>query len=456
MASSSLFASVSSAAQSALSAPVISSQSSLQSSLGAVSSASSVAVTNEAIAAACAGITGAQVVGGANRVHNPFAEALGYHDADFAANVAASQQLVAANTALVAAMEMVKSQPTGVWLDSLEKLCGSPGDGKQNFVQHLKEAQLQAQQAGKPVVLTAVVYNLPVRDCVRQERIGSLPATDQGMRQYQGFIDRIGALAKLFSDVRVAVILEPTAFATMVSDGSTLLTPCDTTNVQDVYRQGLTYAIQQFAKQPSLYTYLDFGDPTYNGEQALAEFWRSQLLADGSSPLVGISLNVEGYVPLEEPFMLSQSGDGTADKLPNRLHDLNRYTQYLADYWQGELGEPLAMLVDTSRNGWGGALRPTVPSTGEAVSVDRRQDKEAWCNIEGSGLGEFPHYEGSMIYLWAMAPGISGGNRTPGCDPKLGYLKFTPLANAPAAGTWFHNYFTQLVSNAYPPLISPQ
>ena len=432
-------------------------------SSSSLASVSSLAALEQAITNICEGDVGVTTQPLLARVDNPFVGAVGYIDADFTAKVGQSQQLAAGNTALIAAMEMVKNQPTGVWLDGAQKLCGRPADGRQNFVEHLKAAQAQAQQAGQPAVLTAVVYNLPARDCVRQERPSELPATAEGLLQYQAFIDRIAALVGLFPDVRVAAIVEPTAFATLVSYGGTVFTQCEQTNAKEWYRQGLTYAVQQFAQQPSLYGYLEYGDSgwpgSFNGEQALADFWRSTLLPDGRSPIAGISLNVGGYVPLHEPFMLSQSGDGTAYSLPKGVLDMTQYTQYLANYWQGEFGEPLAMLVDTSRNGWGGALWPTTQAIGEEARVDRRPQRDAWCNVDGAGLGELPVAAPTaklQAYIWAYPPGVSSGNTVWDCQHEYNWTVSIPLAGAPTAGQWFPAHFEQLINNAYPALIAPQ
>ncbi len=57
----------------------------------------------------------------------------------------------------------------------------------------------------------------------------------------------------------------------------------------------------------------------------------------------------------------------------------------------------IGMLIDTSRNGWGGPNRPTAASTStnhntyvNESKVDKRVHRGAWCNPLGAGIGELP------------------------------------------------------------------
>ncbi|WFE30741.1 glycoside hydrolase family 6 protein [Solwaraspora sp. WMMD791] len=82
----------------------------------------------------------------------------------------------------------------------------------------------------------------------------------------------------------------------------------------------------------------------------------------------------------------------------------------------------IGVVVETSRNGWGGPTRPTGPSTSpnrdvfvDQSRIDRRFSKASYCNQTGAVLGERP-------------------------------------TAAPAAGDWFPAQFQQLMQYAYPPL----
>jgi cellulose 1,4-beta-cellobiosidase len=137
------------------------------------------------------------------------------------------------------------------------------------------------------------------------------------------------------------------------------------------------------------------------------------------------------------------------------------------------------MLIDTSRNGWGGPNRPTGPSSLsdlnariDASRIDRRIHKGNWCNPSGAGIGERPRASpasGIDAYVWIKPPGESDGSSTaiPNdegkgfdrmCDPtytgnaRNGNSATGALPNAPLSGHWFQAQFEELLRNAYPPL----
>jgi cellulose 1,4-beta-cellobiosidase len=139
----------------------------------------------------------------------------------------------------------------------------------------------------------------------------------------------------------------------------------------------------------------------------------------------------------------------------------------------------IGMLIDTSRNGWGGPNRPTKASTSTDINtfvdqsrIDRRIHAGNWCNQSGAGLGERPKAapaSGIDAYVWVKPPGESDGssslipnNEGKGfdqmCDPtytgnaRNGNNKTGALPNAPISGAWFSAQFQQLMTNAYPPL----
>jgi cellulose 1,4-beta-cellobiosidase len=142
----------------------------------------------------------------------------------------------------------------------------------------------------------------------------------------------------------------------------------------------------------------------------------------------------------------------------------------------------VGLLLDTSRNGWGGAARPTGPSTStvrnnfvRATTLDRRIHKGNWGNQSGAGIGArpvatpAPNYD---AFVWVKPPGQSDGSSSlipkgpenPDgkgfdrmCDPTYqgnalnGHTRTGALPNAPVAGRWFQAQFVELVRNAYPP-----
>jgi cellulose 1,4-beta-cellobiosidase len=140
------------------------------------------------------------------------------------------------------------------------------------------------------------------------------------------------------------------------------------------------------------------------------------------------------------------------------------------------------MLIDTGRNGWGGAGRPSGTSTSSDLNtyvnqsrIDRRIHRGNWCNQSG-GVGFRPQanpHPGVDAYVWVKPQGESDGisdpnfeqdpndpnkKHDPMCDPAYGGNALNgnsmtgALPNAPHAGRWFPQAFQVLVENAYPPL----
>jgi cellulose 1,4-beta-cellobiosidase len=139
------------------------------------------------------------------------------------------------------------------------------------------------------------------------------------------------------------------------------------------------------------------------------------------------------------------------------------------------------MLIDTSRNGWGGSgpqgSRPGGPSTSTDLNtfvtqskIDRRVHRGNWCNQYG-GIGARPTVNptaGFDAYVWIKPPGESDGSSTAVsndqgkgfdrmCDPTFhgsqqanGGNLTEAIPGAPIAGAWFEAAFEILVQNAFP------
>jgi len=206
----------------------------------------------------------------------------------------------------------------------------------------------------------------------------------------------------------------------------------------------------------------------------------------------GFVSNTSGYTPVAEPFLPDQALVIPGANLPLRSADFYEWNPHFSElefvtalrdaFVLKGFPTTLGMLVDTSRNGWGGTSRPITVSVATTINgyvdesrIDRRVHRGGWCNQVGAGIGERPVANpapGLDAYVWVKPPGESDGisdpNFTPDpddpakrhdpmCDP-LAQSTYNPalstnaLDGAPHAGRWFAAQFQMLVENAYPPL----
>ncbi len=200
----------------------------------------------------------------------------------------------------------------------------------------------------------------------------------------------------------------------------------------------------------------------------------------------GFIVNTANYSALKEPYVkVTDSVNGQTVR-QSKWIDWNQYVDELsfAQAFRTKLvsvgfDSNIGMLIDTSRNGWGGSARPTGPGPSTSVDayvnggrIDRRYHTGNWCNQSGAGLGERPKANpepGIDAYVWVKPPGESDGsskaipnNEGKGfdrmCDPtytgnaRNGNNLSGALPDAPISGAWFAAQFQQLMQNAYPPL----
>jgi cellulose 1,4-beta-cellobiosidase len=207
----------------------------------------------------------------------------------------------------------------------------------------------------------------------------------------------------------------------------------------------------------------------------------------GVNSVDGFISNTANYTPVTEPFLTADKTVGGQQVNSAKFYQSNQYideSSYdLAMYnafVNAGFPSSIGMLIDTSRDGWGGPDRPKAASTSTALEtfvnasrIDRRLHRGNWCNQPG-GIGARPvanpasHFD---AYVWIKPPGESDGTSnsaqtTPDaegkrfdamCDPTANNrydssVKTGALGNAPSAGSWFESAFETLVQNADPPL----
>ncbi|MFC7482246.1 glycoside hydrolase family 6 protein [Luedemannella flava] len=206
----------------------------------------------------------------------------------------------------------------------------------------------------------------------------------------------------------------------------------------------------------------------------------------GYSAYDGFVSNTANTTPTIEPYMTATQSIGGNPVRSANFYQWNQYideqsfvqalrTALIAKGFPSTIG----MMIDTSRNGWGGSARPAGASTStdlntfvNATKIDRRIHRGNWCNQNGAGIGFRPQANpaaGLDAYVWIKPPGESDGasafipndegkGADPMCDPTYtgnslnGNNLTNALPNAPLAGKWFPAQFEQLVTNAYPAL----
>jgi cellulose 1,4-beta-cellobiosidase len=391
---------------------------------------------------------------------------------------------------LAAQMKIVENQPTAVWMDSMGAIAGPSGG--MGLAAHLDAAL--AQKGSGPEVANIIIYDLPGRDCNALASNGEIPATAAGLTTYEtSYIDPIAAILSntKYSTLRIALVIEPDSLPNIVTNSS--VSACQTAG--PLYEQGVAYALTKFHAISNVYNYVDMAHSGWlgwpsNSAPAATEFAKvANMTTAKFASIDGFISDTANTTPLQEPFITSTSTVNGTQAISGTFYQYDpdvdeqgftadMYPRLVAAGFPSSIG----MIIDTSRNGWGGSARPTAASTlttvdpwVNATKVDKRPHRGAWCNASGAGLGQFPQANPSgypnshlIAYIWAKPPGESDGSSTAiannqgkgfdrMCDPTYappgagwnGALTGA-LPNAPLAGQWFSAQFVQLVQNAFP------
>jgi cellulose 1,4-beta-cellobiosidase len=425
-------------------------------------------------------------------VGNPYAGAAGYVNPDYAAEVRAAATRTGG--ALGTAMAAVAEQSTAVWLDRIATVTGGTGVTR-TLAGHLAAALKQEQDSGKPVTITLVVYDLPDRDCAANASNGELQLAGGGLARYESdYVDPLAAILARpqYANLRIATVVEPDSLPNLVTNLSK--PACAEANWSEAYVQGIQYALNRLHAIGNVYTYLDLGHSGWLGWDSnfqpavdlITNTVRGTTAGLGS--VDGFVTDTAGYTPTTEPFLTDPARTiGGQSVRSAKFYQWNPYPDersyatamrkaLVADGFPDTIG----MLIDTSRNGWGGAARPAAASSAtdlnayvDASRVDRRLSRGNWCNQPG-GIGARPMADpipGFDAYVWIKPPGESDGTSDssqtapdaegkrfdPMCDPNArsssdSTVTTGAMPGAPAAGDWFESGFETLVKNAEPAL----
>src|SRR5260370_649985 len=155
-------------------------------------------------------------------VSNPFVGATQYTNPDYTKEVQAVAATVS-DPVLKAQMNTVTTYSMGIWMDRIAAIAGnSAGGGRLGLQEQLDNAvalQQSAANAGKPVVIPLVIYDLPDLDCAARASNGELsiaahpPAQPlDGLTTYETtYIDVIAAILQNSKDLklRFPLVIKP-------------------------------------------------------------------------------------------------------------------------------------------------------------------------------------------------------------------------------------------------------
>ncbi|MGB7539745.1 MAG: glycoside hydrolase family 6 protein [Anaerolineales bacterium] len=371
---------------------------------------------------------------------------------------------------------------TFVWLDSV----AAAG----TLASHLDAAVAQGAN-----LIGIVIYDLPNRDCAALASNGEFLIANNGLNNYKTlYIDPIITVLgskPAYANLRIVAVIEPDSLPNLVTNLS--IAKCSEANSSGAYVQGVQYAINRLNTFSNVYMYVDIAHSGWLGWSTnfgpAADLISNTVkgTTKGVNSIDGFVSNTAGYTPVDEVFMPNPSltVGGTqilnvAFYSSNPYIDERRYAiDMRAAFISRGFPSTIGMLIDTSRNGWGGCsytagnngCRPTVVSTStDAVTyvnqsrIDRRYHRGNWCNQAG-GIGIRPvasPFAGFDAFVWVKPPGESDGTSNTGsarfdamCNPN-GQSRYDSsvstgaLPNAPEAGQWFQAEFDILRANQYP------
>jgi cellulose 1,4-beta-cellobiosidase len=415
------------------------------------------------------------------RLDNPYAGAQVYVNPDWSEQASASGG------------QAIADQPTAIWLDRIAAIeSGSAGSNTMGLADHLDEAVAQGAD-----LIQVVIYNLPGRDCAALASNGELGPDELGRYQTE-YIDVIAEIMArpAYANLRIVTIIEIDSLPNLITNvGSrpTATANCDEMLANGNYVNGVGYALAQLGAIPNVYNYIDIGHHGWLGWddnfRPFADLALRAANTNGATPadVHGFISNTANYGALREEFFnINTTVGGRPIRETTSWVDWNRYVDELSfaqayrDLLAGmAFDDNLGMLIDTSRNGWGGADRPTQASTSTDPNtfvnesrIDRRIHLGNWCNQSGAGIGERPTAApepGIDAYVWVKPPGESDGSSqfiendegkgfdrmcdpTYSGNPRNQNNMSGALPGAPLSGHWFQAQFTQLLQNAHPPL----
>ena len=222
---------------------------------------------------------------------------------------------------------------TFAWLDSAAKV--------PTMATYLKDIQTKnAAGANPPIIGAFVVYDLPNRDCAAAASNGEFSVANNGLANYEKYIDSIKAQVQAYPNVDVVFIVEPDSLANLVTN----LNVANCSAAESAYKAGVTYAMQQL-NLPNVAMYLDAGHAGWLGwsaniQPAAQLFGQLYTSAGSPSQVRGLATNVANY----NAWSISSPPSYTSG---DSNYDEKLYVNALAPLL-GQYGFPQHFVTDTS------------------------------------------------------------------------------------------------------------
>jgi cellulose 1,4-beta-cellobiosidase len=399
---------------------------------------------------------------------NPYNHATQYVDPDYTKLVeGAADRIYKSNDrairGLTTSARKMRGVPTGVWLDRIAAINGH--DNRHGLQWHLDNAVDYGTKTRRNMIVNIVVYDLPTRDCAALASNGELKGKS-GLETYKTkFIDPIYKIISnpKYSRLRLALIIEPDSLPNLVTN--THLPNCAEVARDNLYTDGIGYAIKKLGSLPNTFLYLDIAHSAWLG-------WENNMsktipvytdvirkAGDGDLGVVrGFATNTSNYTPLIEPFLVPDQSALFIGQESfyqwNPIIDEVGFVKALSTRFMAAGFKDVGFITDTARNGW--------PIKADGKPIDRRKVRGNWCNVQGSGIGHRPQTSPSAFvtydaFVFIKPPGESDGAATPGvpgydpnCDPSNAKLDAMP--GSPRAGHWNDRHFQTLLQFATPAL----
>jgi endoglucanase len=377
-------------------------------------------------------------------------------------------QLRAGGDTMSAAMITAEATtPAGTWFTG-----GTPTQAQ------LQARQLTQRAAASSTVPTAVLYNVPGRDCAQYSAGGA--ASDAA---YRSWVD--GFTKGLIREQKIIVVIEPDGLGNLPSDcPSTYRNPgtypkpaAGTATANRI--ANIKYAARSVSRaNPAALVYLDAGNSAWHTVGDIS----ARLIDAGVTSVQGFSLNTSNFQHSEN---LSHYGTWISSCIAYatkvRAGDFtNCGHQYWnggpANGWTGVSLDPQQKWNATTTNAaantaglssrYAAALASTRPTAHFIIDTSRNgqgpwaapagryRDPQTWCNPPGAGLGNRPLARPTPTafalldaYLWIKPPGESDGPCNRGAAGTTTDPEWDGTTDPPA-GAWFPNQALQLARNA--------